>query len=158
MDLPISTDPDLDSIRRDLETIQQIRRIRRSKRINKTASAATVPVHPPALAAELGLRYVDLHEYEAQLSCDAPIVHVESQTCSSDDQCLADPYDLVGAEPNQRTLMSCDTSMGEGRCVGEQPDGGCGSDADCRPMGLEYVCVDALCRAPCDLCAPDTGE
>src|SRR5690606_14517687 len=42
----------------------------------------------------------------------------------------------------------------EGTCRGRQPDGGCAEDLDCAGIGANYVCVDELCRAPCDLCAP----
>ncbi|MEM7157528.1 MAG: hypothetical protein AAF799_32105 [Myxococcota bacterium] len=112
---------------------------------------------------------VDLVEYRTRLSCDAPILHqgvgatpstATAEACSIDDDCLPDPYDLVGEDPNQRGLMSCVVPEGEsaGQCVGQQPDGGCNDDADCDGLGSQYVCVESLCRAPCDLCAPPTGE
>lgn len=91
---------------------------------------------------------VELHEYVAKLSCDAPVRRVEAQTCTSDEDCLADPY----SADNQRGDLSCDVDRG--RCVGQQPDGGCDEDADCLGLGAQYLCVDATCRAPCDLCAP----
>lgn len=99
---------------------------------------------------------VVLREYETRLSCEAPVRHVQAQTCSADVDCLADPYDLVGEEPNLRGQMTCDEGLA--RCTGEQPDGGCNDDEDCRGLGLQYVCVESLCRAPCDLCAPPSGE
>jgi len=94
---------------------------------------------------------VDLREYAARLSCEAPVQRVEAlETCTSDAECLPDPY----AADNQRDAMVCDTSREVSRCVGDQPEGGCGDDDDCLGLGAQYVCVDSLCRAPCDLCPP----
>ncbi|MEX1366772.1 MAG: hypothetical protein AB1Z98_26840, partial [Nannocystaceae bacterium] len=113
---------------------------------------------------EEGVPEVVLREYEARLSCDAPVLRRQvTDICQADTDCLDDPYDLVAAEPNLRGGMTCDLSRAEetggvGQCVGQQPDGGCNEDEDCRGLGLQYMCVDALCRAPCDLCAPATGE
>ncbi|MCA9648536.1 MAG: hypothetical protein KC501_01430 [Myxococcales bacterium] len=111
---------------------------------------------------EDGVPEIVLREYETRLSCEAPIRHVTPETCQVDADCLDDPYDLVGDEPNLRGGMVCDLGRpdadGLGRCTGEQPDGGCNDDEDCRGLGLQYVCVDSLCRAPCDLCAPTGGE
>ncbi len=104
---------------------------------------------------------VDLREYEARLSCEAPVRRVEEQSCRSDEDCRPDPYDLVGEDPNQRGALTCEL-LGDdpdsGRCVGRQPDGGCNDDDDCRGLGRQYMCVESLCRAPCELCAPPTGE
>lgn len=93
-------------------------------------------------------------EYEARLSCAAPIVHRGMPPCTSDDQCQADPY----APGESRSAWFCDREEGEseGVCRGIPPDTGCATDADCGGLGANYVCVDELCRAPCDLCAPPT--
>lgn len=105
---------------------------------------------------------VDLHEYTTKLTCDAPVQRVVAEACRQDADCLADPYDA----DNQRGAMSCDKSglplgdadPGEGVCVGRQPDGGCDDDAACLGLGAQYLCVDSVCRAPCDLCPPASGE
>ncbi|MCA9705541.1 MAG: hypothetical protein KDK70_06830 [Myxococcales bacterium] len=97
---------------------------------------------------------VDLREYAARLSCEAPIRRLQAERCSTDADCLADPYD----PNNNRGAMSCDTTEvdadGLGRCTGQQPDGGCEDDEDCAGLGAQYLCVDSLCRAPCELCSP----
>lgn len=101
---------------------------------------------------------LDLREYAAKLTCDSPVRRVEAESCRDDADCLADPYD----PENQRGAFSCDKSglplgdedPGDGRCVGQQPDGGCDDDQDCLGLGAQYLCVDSTCRAPCDLCAP----
>lgn len=101
---------------------------------------------------------VDLREYTARLTCDAPVQRVEAEACQIDADCLLDPYDPT----NQRGGMSCDKSglplgdddPGQGVCVGRQPDGGCDDDEACRGLGAQYLCVDAVCRAPCDMCPP----
>jgi hypothetical protein len=94
----------------------------------------------------------DLREYEAKLSCAAPIVHRGTPPCTSDDECQEDPY----APGEQRSAWFCDRAEGEaeGVCRGTQPDAGCVVDSDCFGLGASYVCVDDLCRAPCDLCPP----
>ncbi len=101
---------------------------------------------------------VDLYEYTAKLTCDSPVRRVEAQRCGDDADCFADPYD----PDNQRGGLTCDKSAlplgdddpGQGVCTGQQPDGGCDIDEDCRELGAQYLCVDSLCRAPCDLCPP----
>lgn len=101
---------------------------------------------------------VDLHEYVARFSCEAPVRVVEAEACSEDADCLADPY----APDNQRGAMSCDKSglplgdedPGQGVCRGQQPDGGCDDDEACRGLGAQYLCIDSVCRAPCELCPP----
>lgn len=94
----------------------------------------------------------ELREYEARLSCAAPIAHRGTPPCTSDDECQVDPY----APGQTRTGWICDRAEGEteGVCRGFQPDAGCAIDSDCAGLGASYVCVDELCRAPCDLCAP----
>jgi hypothetical protein len=101
---------------------------------------------------------VDLREFTARLTCDAPVRRVEAEPCRDDGDCLPDPY----RADNQRGAMSCDKSAlplgdddpGQGVCVGQQPDGGCDDDGACLGLGAQYLCVDAVCRAPCDLCPP----
>src|SRR5690606_3042136 len=101
---------------------------------------------------------VELREYTAKLSCDAPVRRVGGEGCFDDADCLADPYD----PDNQRGALSCDKSFlplgdedpGEGRCTGQQPDGGCDTDQECLGLGAQFLCVDSLCRAPCNLCPP----
>jgi hypothetical protein len=95
---------------------------------------------------------VRLVEYEAKLSCATPIAHRDVPACQTDEQCQVDPY----AAGESRARWTCEIADGdsEGRCVGEQPDGGCDVDSDCRGVGANYVCVEELCRAPCNLCAP----
>ncbi len=105
---------------------------------------------------------VNLQEYEARLSCESPIRRLESDACNTDADCLPDPYDLGGGDDaNLRGALSCEPfdggDEGPGRCVGRQPDDGCNDDADCLGLGLQYLCDDSLCRAPCDLCAPPGG-
>jgi hypothetical protein len=115
---------------------------------------------------------VDLREYTAKLTCDSPVQRVEAESCLVDADCLADPYD----PDNQRGALACDTSappacdedvpcaegvacddgrcVGQGVCVGQQPDGGCDDDEGCLGLGAQYLCVDSVCRAPCELCPP----
>jgi hypothetical protein len=98
-----------------------------------------------------------LREYTARLSCDTP-VRSEGELCSEDADCLPDPYDAG----NQRGALSCDKSAlplgdddpGQGVCAGQQPDGGCDDDEGCRGLGAQYLCVESVCRAPCELCPP----
>jgi hypothetical protein len=101
---------------------------------------------------------VDLREYTAKLTCDAPVQRITAEACREDADCYPDPYDAG----NQRGAMRCDKSAlplgnddpGEGVCTGQQPDGGCDDDDDCLGLGAQYLCVDSVCRAPCDLCPP----
>lgn len=111
---------------------------------------------------------VDLYEYTTKLTCDSPVVRlhreldaegneqlVETETCQEDADCFPDPYD----PDNQRGALTCQpapTSKDPGRqlCTGQQPDGGCDDDEGCVGLGAQYVCVDAVCRAPCNLCPP----
>lgn len=103
---------------------------------------------------------VDLREYTAKLTCDSPVQRVEAEACGEDADCLPDPYD----PENQRGALRCDKSAlplgdedpGQGVCVGQQPDGGCDDDEACQGLGAQYLCVDSVCRAPCDLCPPAT--
>jgi hypothetical protein len=103
---------------------------------------------------------VDMREYTARLTCDSPVRRVEAEPCQQDADCLPDPYD----PDNQRGGLSCDKSAlplqdedpGPGVCVGQQPDGGCDDDEACVGLGAQYLCVDSVCRAPCDLCPPPT--
>ncbi|MEM9462712.1 MAG: hypothetical protein AAGF11_51705 [Myxococcota bacterium] len=94
----------------------------------------------------------DLREYVAKLSCEVPVGRQQPQECAVDADCLADPYD----PDNSRGEVTCQVPEGEssGSCVGRQPDGGCNDDEDCAGLGAQYLCVDSVCRAPCDLCPP----
>jgi len=101
----------------------------------------------------------ELREYVARFSCDTP-ARVEGEACDEDADCLPDPYD----PDNQRGAMSCDKSglplgdddPGQGVCAGQQPDGGCDDDQSCVGLGAQYLCIESVCRAPCDLCPPAT--
>lgn len=101
---------------------------------------------------------VELREYTARFTCDAPVG--TGQACQEDADCLGDPYD----PENQRGAVTCDKSAlplgdddpGEGVCVGRQPDGGCEDDEACRSLGAQYLCIESVCRAPCELCPPAT--
>ncbi|MEM6993066.1 MAG: hypothetical protein AAF721_21315 [Myxococcota bacterium] len=94
----------------------------------------------------------ELVEWEAKLSCAAPVPHRDQQPCTTDEECQVDPY----APDDPATDYRCDIpdSGGEGRC---RPfaDTECLLDEDCGELGQAYLCVDEVCRAPCDRCAPD---
>lgn len=94
-----------------------------------------------------------LYEWEAKLSCATPVPHRDQTPCTTDEQCQNDPY----SPDDPAEAYICDIAAGsEGRCR-PLTDSECIEDEDCAGFGLAYSCVDDLCRAPCDLCAPD-GE
>ena len=67
----------------------------------------------------------------------------------------ATPY----APDDPATDYTCDIPDGAetGRCR-PVADTECILDEDCEELGLAYLCVEGLCQAPCNLCAPDAGQ
>jgi len=96
-----------------------------------------------------------LYEWEAKLSCAAPVPHREDEACTADDECQRDPY----APDDPATDYTCDIPDGAetGRCR-PVADTECILDEDCEELGQAYLCVEGLCQAPCSLCAPDAGQ
>ena len=103
------------------------------------------------------LREVDgeLQEWSARLSCAAPVPHRDQEACTADSQCQEDAY----APGDPATAYFCDIpeNGSEGSCE-LLADSECLVDEDCDELGRAYLCVDEVCRAPCDLCAPDDPD
>ncbi|MBL4683129.1 MAG: hypothetical protein JKY37_00955 [Nannocystaceae bacterium] len=106
------------------------------------------------IPARAVVREIDgqLHEWEAKLSCAAPVPHRDAQACTSDTECQLDPY--APDDPALDYVCEIPDGSDEGRCR-PGADTECVLDEDCDELGAAYLCVDEQCRAPCDLCAPD---